>query len=121
MNSLLCEYSLTLFRLHTARLFSTHRLVFCNPASVTQERGIRRGCKLSANIYSEHIFREALDKINEGILLNGERMNNIRYAEDIGHNNTDDRVREKIQRYGLEINVNKTKLMVVSEINIIIN
>lgn len=48
-------------------------------------RGIREGSisPLIFNVYSEYIFQKALDKINEGILLNGERINNIGYTDDM--------------------------------------
>lgn len=48
-------------------------------------RGVRQGCILSPlffNIYSEFIFREAIENSEMGILLNGQRLNNIRYADD---------------------------------------
>ena len=47
--------------------------------------GVRQGCILSPllfRIYSEGIFREALDESDVGISLNGEKINNIRYADD---------------------------------------
>jgi len=49
-------------------------------------RGVRQGCILSSllfNIYSEFIFREAIEKSEVGILLNRRRLNNIRYADDL--------------------------------------
>lgn len=34
-------------------------------------------------MYSEYIFREALEYISDGLIINGEYINNIRYAYDI--------------------------------------
>lgn len=43
---------------------------------------IRQGCVLLIfNIYLECIFREALVEVVEEITLRGERMSNIRYAD----------------------------------------
>ena len=86
-------------------------------------RGVRQGCILPPllfNIYSEGIFREALDECDVGISLNGKRINNIRYADDAvifadsleGLQQLRNRVTESSRRNGLDINVNKTKLMI---------
>ena len=47
-------------------------------------RGVRQGCVMSSdifNLYSEMILRE-LEDVDEGIVVNGVRINNIRYADD---------------------------------------
>lgn len=46
---------------------------------------MRQGCILSPiffNFYSEYIFREALNEMEEGISVNGTKLNNLRYADD---------------------------------------
>lgn len=53
--------------------------------SIEIQKGVRQGCILSPllfNIYSEEIFKEALDDIELGISINGQRLNNVRYADD---------------------------------------
>lgn len=48
-------------------------------------RGVRQGCIVSSilfNFYSEYVFREAINEVEEGISLYGIRLNNIRYADD---------------------------------------
>ena len=68
------------------------------------------------NIYSECIFREALEDSEAGILVNGQRLNNIRYADDtvVFTDNPADlqhlmsRIARVSQQYGLDFNVDKT-------------
>ena len=87
---------------------------------------MRHGCILSPilfNIYLEFIFREAFEDFEAGILVNGQRLNNIRYADDtvVFTDNPADlqhlmsRIAGVSQQYGLDINVDKTKLMVISK------
>lgn len=77
------------------------------------------------NVYSERIFQEALEDTDSGIKVNGEYINNIRYADDtvVFANSLESlremmvRVIEVSERYGLSLNFKKTKYMVVSKTN----
>ena len=88
------------------------------------ERGVRQGCVLSPylfNIYTEFVFRESNDL--EGINIHGENINNLRYADDTALiANTEaklqsivDKVREESSKAGLDMNVKKTKTMIISK------
>jgi len=89
-------------------------------------RGVRQGCVLSPmlfNVYSEHIFKKALENSDKGILVNGQLLNNVRYADDtiIIAGSLEDLQELMIQvantsaEYGLDLNAKKTKYMVISK------
>ena len=91
------------------------------------KRGVRQGCILSPllfNLYSEKIFRKALEDTKDGIKVNGELINNIRYADDTvlladsleGLQELVNRVTHASKQYGLELNIKKTKYMVISKL-----
>ena len=74
------------------------------------------------NLYSEAVFREALEEMEIGIKVNGVWVNNIRYADDtmlIADNVQDlqrlvNIVGEHSRAAGLNINTKKTKFMVIT-------
>ena len=88
------------------------------------KKGVRQGCVLSPilfNLYTEKIFREVEDL--NGVKINDININNLRYADDIAllcfcpndlqmllnaHNKAG-------KPYGMEMNIKKTKTMVVSK------
>ena len=91
----------------------------------TIRRGVRQGCIISPllfNFYTEHIMRESkLEK--EGIQIGGRQVNTLRYADDtvlLAGNveelqNMITKVKETSEKYGLQLNAKKTKVMVVKK------
>lgn len=79
---------------------------------------VTQGCVLSPilyNVYSERIFKNALEDIDVGIKLNGEYINNIRYVEDTV---VLEELREKLIRIHKTRNTKTTKYLIISKIQI---
>lgn len=76
------------------------------------------GCILSLLHYSEQVFRRALDGTSKGIKVNGEVINNIRYADDtvVLANNIDElqklmeRVQTASEKTVLGLNLKKNEI-----------
>lgn len=88
------------------------------------QKGVRQGCVISPllyNIYGEYIMRRALDGWDGGIKIGGQKISNLRYADDTTLlASTETEMAELLNRLetvslskGLAINKNKTKLMIV--------
>ena len=88
------------------------------------KKGVRQGCVLSPslfNLYTEKIFREVEDL--NGVTINGININNLRYADDTAllcfcPNDLQmllNACNEAGKPYGMEMNIKKTKTMVVSK------
>ena len=88
-------------------------------------QGTRQGCNVSPtefNIYGENIIRRVEEKNKRGVVIGGGRMTNLRYADDTTIiSSSASGIRKYFQDlvteskyYNIEINVTKTKVMVVS-------
>lgn len=79
--------------------------------------GVRQGCILSPllfNIYSKQIFKESCEETECGILINENRINNIRYADNSvvcadSLEDLQETMTKITQQYSLDMNINKTK------------
>ena len=86
-------------------------------------KGVRQGCILSPclfNFYAEYIMRNAgLDEAQTGIKISRRNINNLRYADYITLmaeskeelKNLLRKVKEESKKVGLELNIQKTKIM----------
>ena len=86
-------------------------------------KGVCQSCILSPclfNLYAEYIMRNAgLDEAQAGIKIAGRNLNNLRYADDITLMAESEekpksllmKVKEKSEKAGLKLNIQKTKIM----------
>ena len=91
-------------------------------------KGVRQGCILSPylfNFYAEYIMRNAgLEETQAGIKIAGRNINHLRYADDITLMTESKeelrsilmKVKEKSEKVGLKLNIQKTKIMASSPI-----
>jgi hypothetical protein len=88
-------------------------------------RGVRQGCLLSPllfSIYAEAMMLEAMEGIEEGVIVSGERIKDVRFADDQamvagteqGLQQVMDGLNNAAKTYDMKINIKKTKTMVVS-------
>lgn len=75
-----------------------------------------------AFFYTEAVIRKAIEELETGVVINGKRINNLRYADDdttlIAYNQNEcemmlERIRVESEQAGLYLNAKKTKLMIV--------
>src|SRR5574340_889107 len=86
-------------------------------------KGVRQGCILSPclfNLYAEYIMRKAgLEETQAGIKIAGRNINNLRYADDTTLMAESEeelksllmKVKEESEKVGLELNIQKMKIM----------
>ena len=86
-------------------------------------KGVRQSCILSLclfNLYAEYIMRNAgLEEAPAGINIAGRNINNIRYADDTTLMAQSEeelksllmKVKEESEKFGLNLNIQKTKIM----------
>ena len=91
-------------------------------------KGVHQGYILSPclfNLYAEYIMRNAgLDEAQTGIKIAGRNINNLRYADDTTLMAESEeelksllmKVKEKSEKAGLKLNIQKTKIMASSPI-----
>ena len=87
-------------------------------------KGVHQGCILSLclfNLYAEYIMRNAgLEEAQAGIKIARRNINNLRYADDttLMAESVEElmsllmKVKEESEKFGLKLNIQKTKIMV---------
>ena len=89
--------------------------------------GVRQECALSPdlfNLFLEAVMRLALNCVNGGMMLSGEILNNLGFADDIDLvadsprqlQELPDSVYDSSKRFELQINVQKTKTMTIEKL-----
>ncbi|KAL0812036.1 hypothetical protein ABMA28_009430 [Loxostege sticticalis] len=90
--------------------------------------GVRQGCIISPllfNIYTELIMRITLEDWTDGVTIGGYKISNLRYADDTTLFATSAQHLEQLlyrmervsNEFGLKINRNKTKVMIIDRVN----
>ena len=87
------------------------------------QKGVRQGCILSPclfNFYAEYVMKNAgLDEAQTGVKIAGRNINNLRYADDTTLMAESEeelksllmKVKEDSEKVGLQLNIQKTKIM----------
>ena len=87
------------------------------------EKGVRQGCILSPflfNLYAESIVRNAgLEEAQAGVKIARRNINNLRYSDDTTLMAESEeelkgllmKVKEESEKFGLKLNIQKTKIM----------
>ena len=93
-------------------------------------KGVCQGCILSPclfNFYAEYIMKNAgLEETQAGIKIAGRNSNNLRYADDTTFMAESEeelksllmKVKEDSEKVGLQLNIQKTKIMAYRPINL---
>ena len=109
---------------------STVRVNDVVSGSFKPQKGVRQGCILSPllfNIYGEYIMRTALEGWEGGISVGGNKISNLRYADDTTLFASSERelaalfnrIERASEMVGLSINRAKTKVMIVDRAGIL--
>ena len=92
-------------------------------------RGVRQGCLLSPllfSLYVEMMMEEAMEEVDEGVIVGGYRLRDVRFADDQeivasterGLQKIMDKLNDTAKSYDMMINVNKVKVMKLAEMEV---
>jgi hypothetical protein len=111
------------------RQFATVRIQGSTSRKLTIGQGVRQGCPLSPllfSIYQERMMRETMEGLQEGITVGGNRIAEIRFADDQaiiadseeGLRRIMNELDTTAEKYNMKINLKKTKVMQISKYGI---